>query len=214
MIEDSSEARLLLRRERRMNARADAPWRQPVPPLIRHEVIINSQPVRQRKSMTFGRGVGQFNTPRSIHIHYPEDTPQSTRNLHDTDAATSTSRRRRKGAPAQPFPRASDRRAMPLDTLQCCVACARPGSGRPPATPPKKFPFLRKTPRKVQINHPLPYKKRIKEMQSTVMQDVRRSTLLHSQRVAEARAAAGEEVCGAFDSMVDGVITQAEIERR
>ena len=51
-------------------------------------------------------------------------------------------------------------------------------------------------------------------MQSTVMQDVRRSTLLHSQRVAEARAAAGEEVCGAFDSMVDGVITQAEIERR
>jgi hypothetical protein len=101
-----------------------------------------------------------------------------------------------------------------LTRYNAAFACARPGSGRPPATPPKKFPFLRKTPRKVQINHPLPYKKRIKEMQSTVMQDVRRSTLLHSQRVAEARAAAGEEVCGAFDSMVDGVITQAEIERR
>eukprot|EP01043_Picozoa_sp_COSAG02_P090658 COSAG02_NODE_27478_length_608_cov_2.516699_1_plen_133_part_00 len=46
------------------------------------------------------------------------------------------------------------------------------------------------------------------------MQDVRRSTLLHSKRIAEARAAAGEEVCEAFDNMVDGVVTEAEMERR
>lgn len=51
-------------------------------------------------------------------------------------------------------------------------------------------------------------------MQSTVMYDVRQSTLMHSKRIAEARAAAGEEVCEAFDNMVDGVVAQAEIARR
>ena len=85
---------------------------------------------------------------------------------------------------------------------------------RPPATPPKKFPYLRKTPRKIQINYPLPYKERLKSIQSTVMQSVRDSIRLHSQRVAEARAAAGEEVCEAFDNMVDGVVAVAEVERR
>jgi hypothetical protein len=60
----------------------------------------------------------------------------------------------------------------------------------------------------------LPYKKRIKEVQSTVMADVRRSNMALSARISEARAAAGPDICDAFDGMVEGVITQAELERR
>jgi hypothetical protein len=107
VIEDSAEARLLLRRQRRQTARADAPWRQPVPPLIRHEVVINSHPVRHLRQMSFGRGPGQFNTPRSLSSSARQDPSgfedTSTRSLYGTGAGSTRRRRRATCHPHQVF---------------------------------------------------------------------------------------------------------------
>ena len=110
VIEDQAEAKLMLRRQRRQTARADAPWRQPVPPLIRHNVVIKSHPVRHLRQMSFGRGSGQFNTPRTLYAHESGNT--STRNLYDTGAGTKRRRRRTIGIP----------RLM----LSSCARCIRP----------------------------------------------------------------------------------------
>lgn len=91
VIEDNAEGRLMLRRQRRQKARADAPWRQPVPPLIRHEVVINSHSVTHRRQMVFGRCSGQFSLSRSLHTQDFDDT--NARSSHDTAAG---SRRRRR----------------------------------------------------------------------------------------------------------------------
>ena len=92
VIEDSTEARLMLRRQRRQTARATAPWRQPVPPLIRHEVVINSHPVKHLRQMSFGRGPGHFNLPRSLDDSDFDDK----RSLHDSGAGAGSTRRRRR----------------------------------------------------------------------------------------------------------------------
>ena len=87
VIEDSAEARLMHRRQRRQTARDDAPWRQPAPPLIRRDVAIISHPVRHLRHMSFGRGTGQFNTPRSLNT-------QDFRSLYDTGVGSTRGRRR------------------------------------------------------------------------------------------------------------------------
>ena len=92
VIEDSAEARLMLRRQRRQTARAAAPWRQPVPPLIRHEVVINSHPVRHLRQMSFGRSPGHFSSPKSLNNSDFDDK----RSWHDTDAGAGNTRRRRR----------------------------------------------------------------------------------------------------------------------
>ena len=159
-IADVAAAQLLMRRQRRVLARAEAPWRQPAPPLIRREAEApKATPTPRRpRAMTFSTPTGAFSS-RDF-LADPTPRPMAETNALDTG--------RRYARVPRWLPRFA--LAALADSSGRCGHSTRRSrrTSRPPETPPKRHVFMKRKSTSVPIKNPLPYKQKLKRITSAV----------------------------------------------